>query len=124
MHKKKLLFSILLFWVILITTLSLVSFRKMPKIGVENSDKYVHFTFYFVLTILLFLNIIVKSNFCKTIFISILIAVFYGIIIEGMQEAFTIARRAEWGDVMFNSLGSLTASLLLFLNRKRLNFLK
>lgn len=124
MPRKKLLFSILLFWVILITILSLVSFRKMPKISVENSDKYVHFSFYFVLTILLFLNIIVKSNFYKTIFISILIAVFYGIIIEGMQEAFTSTRRAEWGDVVFNSLGSLTAALLLYLNRKRLNFLK
>lgn len=124
MLKKKLLILTLCFWVILITILSLVSFRKIPKIGLEYSDKYVHFTFYFVLTILLFLNVIVKNNFCKAIFISILIAVFYGIVIEGMQEAFTSTRKAEWGDVMFNSLGSLSAALVLFLNSERLNFLK
>lgn len=96
----------------------------MPKIGLENSDKYVHFIFYFVLTILLFLNIIVKNNFCKAIFGSILIAVFYGIIIEGIQEALTSTRKAEWRDVLFNSLGSLAAALVLILNRERLNFLK
>lgn len=124
MPKQKLLFSILLFWVIFITILSLVSFRKIPKIGIENSDKYVHFTFYFVLTILLFLNAIVKTTFFKSIFFSVFFAIIYGTIIEGMQEVFTSRRNAEWGDALFNSLGSLAAGLLLFINRKRLNFLK
>lgn len=124
MPKKKLLFSILLFWVILITILSLVSFRKMPKIGVENSDKYVHFTFYFVLTFLLFLNLILKNSFFKTLFFSITIAVIYGIIIEVIQETVTTSRRAELGDILFNSFGSLVAGLILFFFRKRLNFLK
>ena len=124
MPRKKLLFSILLFWVILITILSLVSFRKMPKIGVENSDKYVHFTFYFVLTFLLFLNLILKNSFFKTLFFSITIAVIYGIIIEVIQETVTTSRRAELGDILFNSFGSLVAGLILFFFRKRLNFLK
>lgn len=124
MLKKRLLFSILLFWVILITVLSLVSFRKIPKIAIENSDKYVHFAFYFVLTILLFINLFQKWKITKSIFFSIIVAIIYGIIIEVLQESLTQTRKAEINDVFFNVLGTLIGAFLIILCRKRLNILK
>jgi VanZ family protein len=122
--KKRLLFSILLFWVILITVLSLVSFRKIPKITIENSDKYVHFTFYFVFTFLLYVNFFQKWKTIKSILYSVLIAIIYGIIIEGLQELLTQTRKAEINDVFFNILGTLTGAFLTLTGRKRLIFLK
>lgn len=124
MLKKRLLFSILLFWVILITVLSLVSFRKIPKITIENSDKYVHFTFYFVFTFLLYVNFFQKWKTIKSILYSVLIAIIYGIIIEGLQELLTQTRKAEINDVFFNILGTLTGAFLTLIGRKRLIFLK
>ncbi len=124
MLKKRLLFSILLFWVILITVLSLVSFRKIPKITIENSDKYVHFTFYFVFTFLLYVNFFQKWKTIKSILYSVLIAIIYGIIIEGLQELLTQTRKAEINDVFFNILGTLTGAFLTLTGRKRLIFLK
>lgn len=124
MLKKRLLFSILVFWVILITVLSLVSFTKIPKIAIENSDKYVHFTFYFVLTVLLYVNFLQKWKTTKSILFSVFIAIIYGTIIEVLQESLTQTRKAEINDVFFNILGTLTGAFLILLNRKRLNFLK
>lgn len=51
-------------------------------------------------------------------------AVFYGIIIEILQGILTENRKPEFADVLFNSIGSLAATIVVFLNRKRLNFIK
>jgi VanZ family protein len=56
--------------------------------------------------------------------ISFVIAVFYGIIIEVLQGVFTENRRPELADALSNSLGSFVATIVVFLNRKRLNFIK
>lgn len=91
---------------------------------VKGADKFVHFCFYFVLTILLILNLVNKFNFKKTLISSILLAIFYGMIIELLQGVLTSNREPEIKDVLFNSLGSLTAAFLLFKNRERLIFQK
>lgn len=59
-----------------------------------------------------------------SIIISFLIAVSYGIIIEILQGVLTVNRKAELLDAILNSLGSLTAAVVVALNKKRLNFLK
>ena len=57
MRKRNILLLALIVWVVFITTLSLVSLNGLPKISPKNGDKYVHFLFYFILTILLILNL-------------------------------------------------------------------
>jgi VanZ family protein len=114
----------MILWLGFITALSLVSMSNFSKVSIKGADNYVHFCFYFVLTILLVVNLIQKFNIKRSIWISILLAFFYGMIIEVLQGILTSNREPEIKDVLFNSLGSLTAALLLFINRERLNFLK
>ena len=124
MHKKNLLLLALFLWVICITTLSLTSFNSFPKIAPVNSDKYVHFVFYFILTLLLVLNALNKTTLRKVVVFSFLATVFYGIIIEILQGVLTEDRKPELADVLSNTVGSFLASIFILLNRKRLNFIK
>ena len=124
MHKKNFFTLALIFWIVFITTLSLVSLNGLLKNSPKNGDKYVHFIFYFILTLLLILNLVNKVSIKRSIVISFVIAVFYGIIIEVLQGVLTESRRPELADVLFNSFGSFVATIVVFLNRKRLNFIK
>ena len=124
MHKKKILILALFFWLIGITTLSLVSMNGVSIDAPKNADKYVHFLFYFILTLLLILNLRFYSKVKFPIVFSFFMAVIYGIIIEILQGQLTENRKPEVTDAIFNSLGSLTAVILVVLNRKRLNFIK
>lgn len=124
MHKKNFLTLALIFWIVFITTLSLVSLKGLPKVSPQNADKYVHFLFYFILTLLLILNLVNKVGLKQSIIISFFIAVFYGIIIEILQGVLTENRSPELADALFNSFGSFTATIVVYLNRKRLNFIK
>lgn len=124
MPKNKFFLIALVFWVFFITTLSLVSLKGLPKISPENGDKYVHFIFYFILTLLLVFNLIYKMSLKHATMISFFIAVFYGIIIEILQGVLTLNRRPELLDALFNSVGSFGAIMVVILNKKRLNFTK
>ncbi|HRE76204.1 MAG TPA: VanZ family protein [Flavobacterium sp.] len=124
MHKKNFLLLALVFWIVFITTLSLVSLNGLPKISPKNGDKYVHFIFYFILTLLLILNFVDKVGVKRSLVISFVIAVFYGIIIEILQGVLTENRKPEFADALVNSFGSLVATIVVFLNRERLNFIK
>lgn len=124
LKKKGFMLLLLVFWVVFITTLSLVNMNGFSKVVVKGADKFVHFCFYFILTILLVLNFSYRFNVKRSIFISISIAVFYGMIIEVLQGVLTSNREPEIKDVLFNSLGSFSAALLLFKFRERLIFIK
>jgi VanZ family protein len=123
-HKRNILLLALIFWIVFITTLSLVNLNGLSKISPKNGDKYVHFLFYFILTLLLILNLMSKVRLKHSMVISFVIAVFYGIIIEVLQGVFTENRRPELADAISNSLGSFAATIIVFINRKRLNFIK
>ncbi len=98
--------------------------NNFSKVSIKGADNYVHFCFYFVLTFLLLINFITQFKLKKAFIIAIALAIFYGMIIEVLQGVLTSNREPEIKDVLFNSLGSLTAAFLLFVNRERLNFLK
>ena len=124
MLKKKILQLLLIFWVIVITILSLVSLSGLTKVSIKGVDKYVHLIFYFVFTVLLILNLIIRFTIQKAVIISVIIAIIYGIIIEVLQGVVTAYREPEILDILFNSLGSIFAALLMIKNHKRLNFIK
>ncbi|WP_299517995.1 VanZ family protein, partial [uncultured Flavobacterium sp.] len=84
----------------------------MPKISPKNGDKYVHFIFYFILTLLLILNFVDKVGVKRSLVISFVIAVFYGIIIEILQGVLTENRKPEFADALVNSFGSLVATIV------------
>jgi VanZ family protein len=106
------------FWTLLIAVLCLENSKKLPSIGIKSADKYVHFTFYFVFTILWFLYLIKKNNYIKKTVSLVLIkvflaALFYGVLIEIAQTLFTVSRKGDVLDVLANTTGSVFAVILI-----------
>jgi VanZ family protein len=111
---KKLWFVAALSWTILIVLLCLISFRTLPSVAIPSADKYVHFTFHFIFTILWFLYFRSKNSNAALLKIAISVIVFsflLGSIIEIAQEMFTETRQADVMDVAANFAGSAIASL-------------
>ncbi|MDL5513882.1 VanZ family protein [Arenibacter sp. M-2] len=114
---KKYFFTILFIsWVVFITSLSLFSFEddSLPSINIPHLDKLVHFSFYFVFTVLgclSFREIDRKNTPPKKVILKIIFyAVVYGIIIEMLQGVATVDREPDLLDVLANSLGALFGS--------------
>ena len=108
------------FWTVLIAFLCLTSFKKLPSIGVKSADKYVHFTFYFVFTILWFLYFNNKpsnsNKSSKALVLKVFLAsFFYGVFIEIAQSLFTTTRKGDLLDVIANTTGALGAVFILVL---------
>jgi VanZ family protein len=100
----------MIIWIVVITILSLVSFEKNTITAIQNSDKVVHFTFYFILTFLLLR--IVNGNMRFKYLIVIALSFFYGIIIELIQKYFTLTRNGDFYDAIANLSGIIFAVLL------------
>jgi VanZ family protein len=119
---KNAIFSLAIGWTILIAVLCLVKFTDLPSFGVSSADKYVHFTFHFVFTILwgfylwAKLNEITISKIGRVVILSFC----YGILIEILQEIYTKTRHADIFDVLANGTGAIVA-LGLFVLIKRQN---
>lgn len=115
-----------LFWTIIVTTLCLVSndsLKGLSTFKLPNKDKYLHFIFYFIFTVLWYLYIRIKNNdrgTSKTRLMVFCIAVGYGIFIECAQKLFTNDRSADLLDVLANTGGSATAVLTLWLLSKNI----
>jgi VanZ family protein len=108
---KKIVFSLAICWTVLIAFLCLVKFGKLPAIPVSEADKYVHFAFHFVFTLLWgnYIWIKNKSNEMKLIVKVLLVSLLYGILIEFLQETLTTTRHADIYDVLANATGATTA---------------
>ena len=106
----------------MITILSLVSFKTNVIVAVENTDKLVHFSFYFILT-LLFLRSLKKELKYKYLIVMSFSFV-YGIIIEVLQENFTSGRKGDFYDVLANLTGIVCAVMLNKFVIERISFRK
>ncbi|MDT8414740.1 MAG: VanZ family protein [Flavobacteriaceae bacterium] len=108
-------------WLVFLTVLSLVPVKIPDQKLPSNSDKWVHVFFYFVLTILVYFNLIQrlkkKPQHILIIF-AIGLSVVYGIIIEVLQVALTNYRSADFLDILANISGSLLASVAILLSTK------
>ena len=110
---KKYLFSILVALIILYLSMaSSKTFDKVPYFNIPYFDKFVHFGMYFGL-----MSVIILEN-RKTIkstgylFLSGLIPLFYGIIIEFLQSALTITRSGSFYDALADAAGIFVSILL------------
>lgn len=104
---------------VLIAVLSLSSFPQGngPSIDIPNADKAVHFTFYFVATLLGIYFIRERTRgslpLNKALLQLMFIVIVYGILIEVFQWAFTRTRDGDSYDVLANSMGAFTAGALM-----------
>ncbi len=112
---KKTILVLAVCWTILIAFLCLITFSKLPSLGVSGADKYVHFTFHFIFTLLwgYYSWLIQNKTELKKIITIVFISILFGILIEFMQEVFTVTRRADVLDVLANLAGA-TAAFLVF----------
>ena len=117
---KKTIFGLAIGWTVLIAVLCLVKFSKLPSFGISGIDKYVHFTFHFVFTMLWGFYLWLKQNeiMLNKIVTIIVISLSYGILIEISQKMFTTTRHADIFDVLANFIGATFALALFVLIKK------
>ena len=118
---KNIILSLAISWTVLIAVLCLVKFTDLPSFGVSNVDKYVHFTFHLVFTMLWGFYYGLKQNELKLskIVNLVIISLCYGILIEILQETCTTTRHADIFDVLANLTGALFALGLLVLIKRQ-----
>jgi len=90
------------------------TFDKVPIINIPNIDKIIHFGMYFGLTSVLILENRKALRGAYSLILIAFIALFYGILIEFMQAAFTVTRTGNIYDALADLAGIL-ASILLWL---------
>ena len=94
---------------------------KMPKVDIDDADKFYHGMAYFVLNglwLLVVRKVKLKSSFVTFLKISILVIVF-GIIIEILQGELTTNRTFDYFDILANSIGVILSFLCFLLIKKR-----
>lgn len=108
-------------WLVLITSLSLLSLSGLnyfsDGIRIPHKDKIVHFTFYFFTTIIGSYalrefkqqEISLKSAAIKMFIFSVL----YGMVIEVLQYSLTRNRHGDFYDFLANTIGALCGFLLI-----------
>jgi len=101
----------------LITFLSLVSIDNNTNIKVEYGDKIVHSIIH-AINVILFYLVFVKYNFVRPILLAVVASIFYGIIIEVLQEQFTTVRTFDVFDIYANCLGTLVTAVFLKIKGK------
>jgi len=105
-------------WAVLIAVLSLVSLNSISKeINISSNDKFFHFVFYAILTVLLLLY----KRKTKYNLLIILFVIIYGIIIEILQALLTTNREADIYDAIANSLGAITGLVFLRIVKNKKN---
>lgn len=125
--------KILKFWKPIILALiifygSLTSGSNLNKVTIfqiNNIDKFIHFSFYFLLSVSfqtsLFRNILINKK--EQILITSVIVISYGLIMEVFQFYFTSDRSAEIFDALANTLGCISG-ILIFPFLQKLNLIK
>ena len=117
---KKATFSLAIGWTVLIAVLCLVKFGSLPSLGVSGADKYVHITFHFGFVLLwgfYFWQRQIEILIPKIIRL-VVISIFYGLLIEFLQETCTTTRHADIFDVLANITGATTALLVFVFIKK------
>jgi len=100
---------------LIIMYLSLTSshtFDKVPLINIPNIDKIVHFVMYFGLMSVIILENRTNLRNNRRLFLTGLIPLLYGILMEILQATVTVTRTASFYDALANSSGILVSILL------------
>mgnify|MGYP002398747047 CR=1 FL=1 len=112
-------FWLALTWTFAITVASLVSVNSFSKIKSVGNDKIAHFLFYFFFVI--FWGLAKRQNHSnrKYNFLIFIFAMSYGLIIEVLQATLTSTRQADFYDFLANTIGALTALVVLFFYKNK-----
>ncbi|MFP9099499.1 VanZ family protein [Flavobacterium sp. RHBU_24] len=119
---RKVYFWAALSLTVFITVTCLMSMQNFKNMEVvNNTDKYVHLSFYLLFTVVWYQYLVRKlenSTKFRVRLYTFLWACSYGIGIEICQGAFTKDRSADFHDIIANSSGALLAVAVLWLADK------
>ena len=106
-----------LIWFGLITALSLFSVAALPKheIRIDYFDKLVHFAFYFLLSGLAIMAYAEGKKVHPTLTVALtimLLASFYGVGVEVLQEKMDYGREGDIYDAIANTIGAVVGGSL------------
>lgn len=106
-------------WGLAVAVLSLMPTDRLPNPHVTNLDKAVHFTMYFIFSMLAFWSIRIPSNDWKKYVVIGFTVALYGFLMECCQKWFCTYRSFEWWDVASNATGALCSALIIGWNQHR-----
>jgi VanZ family protein len=95
----------------------------IPKsfiINIPFADKIIHFFLYFLLAILIMLGTLKKVKTTLTIryfLFTFFISLFYGVLLEALQDFLFIMRSADFMDIAANSTGSFVGLVVFYFFR-------
>jgi len=110
-------------WLCLIVFASLVPSDKISNFSLFlHADKVVHFCMYFGFSFLIIPLLTVQKNYRKSFYLSFIISVIIGLLMESFQYLTKIGRSAELFDFLANIIGSIAgiAAYKLFFRNKKL----
>jgi VanZ family protein len=88
--------------------------NKFELIHLEHIDKFIHYILYFVLGLTFFAslkkNILISKQ--ELVFLTLVLVISYGVLMEVFQFYFTIDRSADIMDVLANSFGCVSGILV------------
>lgn len=120
---KKLWLFLALSWTATVAYFCLKEGIKLPSILPKRADKLGHVIFH--MGIVGFWFLFLKSahrNQCTTFLLkkSVLVSIFFGIVLELCQALFTSTRSADWQDVCANVAGAVVGSVFILYGRKKI----
>ena len=113
---KKLVIIVTFCYTLSIAIFSLISSAKLPKLGTNWDDK-IFLAFAYLLLVVLWYFAGHYLKFARPLLVATLFSIIYGIIIEVLQEQFTIARQLDVFDIFANCVGVLIATLGIVLKK-------
>lgn len=107
---------------------SLINPEKLPIADFDQSDKFLHVSAYFGLTIIWYLYYFSREQWSwvvlKPLVVICLLIIAFGIFIEVLQDKLTTYRTIDSLDVLANSIGVTIAFILIISFKKRLEKVK
>lgn len=100
-------------WLCLIVFASLIPSDKIPDYALFlHADKVVHFCMYFGFSFLIIPLLTIQKNYLKSFYLSFIISVLIGILMECFQYLTKIGRSAEFFDFLANIIGSIAGIVI------------
>ncbi len=125
LEPKKPFFWIATIWTIIFTFMFLQGASSLPKVNINQIDKLFHAVFHCIFTSIWFLSFRIRNidNLKKAFFFSI----FYGILIEILQQLLTSTRKSDLLDILANIVGAIFAFFVIryfLINSKNIKSIK
>lgn len=121
MLKKNLLILVASVYTFALATVSLINLNDITKGSPENSDKVFHCLAYVLLSLLWY--IVLKYGYKwsqpKTLFVTGISSISFGVLIEYLQGNFTETRQFDVLDILANSFGVIIMLLILMIKNKQ-----